>query len=114
MFGKSQLHDYFKPSDRAEPRALLVSIGVSARAENQATARRLAAIAELFELRRRERGERADWAVDTWAAVGAEVSAALRISLAKAGSYLNYGLAMRRLPGHPRRIHRRRQRDFQG
>lgn len=69
MFGKSQLHDYFKPSDRAELRALLVSIGVSARAENQATARRLAAIAELFELRRRERGERADWAVDTWAAV---------------------------------------------
>ncbi len=36
--------------------------------------------------------------MDTWAAVGAEVAAALRISLAKAGSYLNYGLAMLRLP----------------
>jgi hypothetical protein len=30
--------------------------------------------------------------------VGAEIAAALRISLGKAGSYLAYGLAMRRLP----------------
>ncbi|TGD85593.1 HNH endonuclease [Mycolicibacterium sp. CH28] len=98
MFGGSQLHDYFEPSDTAESRALLASIGACARAENQAVARRLGAIAELFELRREERGEREDWAVDTWAAVGAEVAAALRISLAKAGSYMNYGLAMKRLP----------------
>ncbi|AQT78973.1 hypothetical protein B1R94_06370 [Mycolicibacterium litorale] len=94
----SQLHDYFEPSDTAESRALLASIGASARAENQAAARRLSAVAELFELRRRERGERSDWAVDTWAAVGAEVAAALRVSLAMAGSYLNYGLEMKRLP----------------
>lgn len=98
MFVGSQLHDYFEPSDTAESRALLVRIGASARAENQAAARRLAAVAELFELRRRERGEREDWAVDTWAAVGAEVAAALRISLAMAGSYMNYGLEMKRLP----------------
>ncbi|WP_431235390.1 HNH endonuclease signature motif containing protein [Mycolicibacterium psychrotolerans] len=98
MFGTSQLHDYFEPSDTAESRALLASIVASARAENQTAARRLAAIAELFELRRHERGEREDWAVDTWAAVGAEVSAALRISSAKAGSYMNYGLAMKQLP----------------
>ncbi len=98
MFGTSQLHDYFEPSDTAESRALLASIGASARAENQAVARRLNAVAELFELRRLERGEREDWAVDTWAAVGAELAAALRISLAKAGSYMNYGLAMKRLP----------------
>ena len=53
----------------------------------------------MFELRRAERGEQADWAVDTWAAVGAEVAAALRVSLAMAGSYLRYALAMReRLP----------------
>ena len=36
--------------------------------------------------------------MDTWAAVGAEIAAALRISLAKAGSYMNLGLAMLRLP----------------
>ena len=82
----------------AESGALLEQLGASSRAENQAAAARLTAICELFELRRRQRGERADWAVDTWAAVGAEVAAALRISLAKAGSYLNYGLAIVRLP----------------
>ncbi len=69
------------------------------RAEAQAAAGRLDAVGELFELRRAERGEQADWAVDTWAAVGAEVAAAFRTSLAMAGSYLRYGLAMReRLP----------------
>ena len=37
--------------------------------------------------------------MDTWAAVGAEVAAAFRISLAMAGSFLRYALAMReRLP----------------
>jgi hypothetical protein len=56
-------------------------------------------IGELFELRRIERGERADWAVDTWAAVGAEVAAGFRTSLAMAGSLMRYALAMReRLP----------------
>ena len=97
MFG-SQLHDYFEPSDTDESRALLTSIRASARTENQAAARRLSSIAELFELRRRERGERETWAVDTWAAVGSELAAALRISPAKAGSYMNYGLAMKQLP----------------
>ena len=82
----------------AESGALFERLAVASRAENQAAAGRLRAICELFELRRRQRGERADWAVDTWAAVGAEIAAALRISLAKAGSYLNYGLAMLRLP----------------
>jgi Domain of unknown function (DUF222) len=56
------------------------------------------AVGELFESRRVERGEREDWAVDTWAAVGAEVAAALRISLGLAGSYLHYALAMRARP----------------
>jgi hypothetical protein len=69
------------------------------RAEARAAADRLDAIAALFEMRRGERGEQADWAVDTWAAVGAEVAAALRISQGMAGSYLRYALAMReRLP----------------
>ncbi|WP_163663224.1 HNH endonuclease signature motif containing protein [Mycobacterium shinjukuense] len=68
-------------------------------AEAQAAAARLALIGELFELRRVERGECADWAVDTWAAVAAEVAAAFRTSLALAGSYLHYARAMReRLP----------------
>ncbi len=49
-------------------------------------------------MRRAERGEEEHWAVDTWAAVGAEVAAALRIGLGRAGTLIRYGLAMRRLP----------------
>ena len=94
----TRLHDYFEPADTAQSRTLVDALVVAARQENQAAARRLGTAAQLFELRRAERGEAADWAVDTWAAVGAEVAAALRISLGKAGSYLNYGLAMARLP----------------
>jgi Domain of unknown function (DUF222) len=60
---------------------------------------RLDAIGELFERRHAERGECEEWAVDTWAAVGAEVAAAFRISVAMAGGYMRYALAMReRLP----------------
>jgi len=98
MFGRSQYHEYWEPSETDDSRALLTSICASARAANQGDARTLASIAELFELRRREHGEREDWAVDTWAAVGAEVAAALRVSLGKAGGYMADGLAMRQLP----------------
>ena len=94
----SRLHDHWDPPDTPASRALIAGVADAARQENQAAARRLTLIDELFEMRRAERGETEDWAVDTWAAVGAEVAAALRISLGKAGSYLSYGMAMRRLP----------------
>jgi len=97
MFDK-RIHDHWDPPETPASRALLAGLVESSRQENRAAARRLAAVAELFEMRRAERGESEEWAVDTWAAVGAEVAAALRVSLGKAGSYLNYGLAMRRLP----------------
>ena len=86
MFAWSPYHDYFLPSDTAQSRGLIAQLGLASRAENRAAALRLKVIGELFELRRGERGERADWAVDTWAAVGAEVAAALQISLAKAAA----------------------------
>ncbi|MGE2817140.1 HNH endonuclease signature motif containing protein [Mycobacterium heidelbergense] len=95
----TRLHDYWEPSDTGESRALIDRMCAAWRTEARAVADRLDAIGELFELRRAERGEHQDWAVDTWAAVGAEVAAAFRISLAMAGSYLRYALAMReRLP----------------
>jgi hypothetical protein len=95
----TRLHEYWKPSDTDRSRALIDRMRTAGRAESRAAAERLDAIAELFELRRAERGEQADWAVDTWAAVGAEVAAAFRISQGLAGSYLRYALAMReRLP----------------
>lgn len=95
----TRLHEYFAPAVSGRSRALVDRMRAAARREAQAAADRLDAVGELFELRRAERGERQDWAVDTWAAVGAEVAAAFRVSLAMAGSYLRYGLAMReRLP----------------
>lgn len=90
--------EYFEPSDTAESRDLINQLTNISRLENQASARRLRLIADLFELRRHEHGEHENWAVDTWRAVGAEVAAALRLSLGKANSYMNYALAMLRLP----------------
>lgn len=98
--------EYWEPPDTRASRSLLRDIAAAQRQENQACARRLRVAAELFETRRTERGEAEDWAVDTWAAVAAEIAAALRISLGKASSILNYGHAMRRLPqvaGSPKR-----------
>ena len=95
----TQLHEYWKPPESDRSCALIERMCAVRQAEAQAAVARLDAIGELFELRRVERGEQQDWAVDTWAAVGAEVAAALRISLAMAGSYMRYALAMReRLP----------------
>lgn len=97
MFDR-RLHDHWSPPLTPASQSLIESIGVTARAENQAAARRLGLIGQLFEMRRAERGEDEHWAVDTWAAVGAEIAAALRISQGKAESYLGYASAMPRLP----------------
>ncbi len=91
--------EYVELSDSERARELVGQLTNVSRLENQAAARRLRVIADLFELRRESLGEREDWAVDTWRAVGAEVAAALRLSLGKANSYMNYALAMLRLPG---------------
>ncbi|MCW2688597.1 MAG: hypothetical protein JWR37_3487 [Mycobacterium sp.] len=89
------MFDIFVPADTAETRALIDEVCASSRSEAQACARRLAAIGGFYVLRLRESGETATWAVDTWDAVAAEVAAALRISLAMAGSHLRYARAMR-------------------
>lgn len=87
------------PSETPESAALVDRICDASRAENRAAAARLVAIGELFALRLSRCSETETWAVDTMEAVGAEVSAALRISRELAGSYLRYARAMReRLP----------------
>ncbi len=83
------------PSRTPESAALVDRVCVSARAENRAAAAQLVAIGELFALRLSRCGERQEWAVDTEAAVAAEVAAALRISQGLAGSRLHYARAMR-------------------
>jgi hypothetical protein len=77
-------------------------ISESAAAENAACARRLAAIAELYDRRQVpiEDGQgRELWLIDPWEAVAAEVSAAQRITPAAAGSILQDAVCLhKRLP----------------
>jgi hypothetical protein len=78
---------------------LLERIGAAARAENRAAAAQLVAIGELFGYRLSRCAETEEWAVDTEAAVSAEVAAELRISQGLAASKVRYARAMReRLP----------------
>ncbi|HXS84600.1 MAG TPA: HNH endonuclease signature motif containing protein [Mycobacterium sp.] len=87
------------PSRTVESAALLDRIAGSWRDQNRAAAAALAAIGELFAYRLTRCSDTEDWAVDTEAAVSAEVAAALRMSQALAGSQLRYARAMReRLP----------------
>lgn len=82
--------------------ALVSAIGDSARAENKACARRLAAIAELYR-RRQIPGEggqnRERWRIDPWEAVAAEVAAAEGITTAAAAAQLHNAICLHeRLP----------------
>ncbi|WP_139809475.1 13E12 repeat family protein, partial [Mycobacterium avium] len=87
------------PSATPESAALVQRIGVVARVENRAAAEQLAAIGELFAYRLSRCSECEDWAVDTEAAVSAEVAAQLRIGQGLAAAKVRYARAMReRLP----------------
>jgi len=82
--------------------ALVEAIADSARAENAACARRLAAIAELYERHQIpvENGQgRELWRIDPWEAVAAEVAAAQGITSASAGAQMHNAICLReRLP----------------
>ncbi len=78
------------------------AIGESARAENIACARRLEAIAELYERRQipvEDGRGRELWRIDPWEAVAAEVAAAQSITAGMAGGLLHHAICLReRLP----------------
>ncbi len=94
-----ELFERHYPSRTPVSAQLLERIGSAARAENQAAAAQLAAIGELFGYRLSRCAETESWAVDTEAAVSAEVAAELRISQGLAASKVRYARAMReRLP----------------
>jgi len=87
------------PTRTRESSALLDRITASWRAQNRAAAAALTAIGELFAYRLTRCSDTEEWAVDTEAAVSAEVAAALRMSQGLAASQLRYARAMReRLP----------------
>jgi hypothetical protein len=82
-----------------ESAAFVDRLCAAARAENRAAAEQLEVIGQLFAYRYSSCSETDDWAIDTEAAVAAEVGAALRISQGRAASRLRYARAMReRLP----------------
>jgi hypothetical protein len=94
-----ELFERRHPTRTTESAALVDRIGTSWRDQNRAAAAALAAIGELFAYRLSRCSDTEDWAVDTEAAVSAEVAAALRMSQALAASQLRYARAMReRLP----------------
>ena len=87
------------PSATPASAALLERIGAFSRVENRAAAEQLTAIGDLFAYRLSRCSECEEWAVDTEAAVSAEVAAELRISQGLAASRVRYARAMReRLP----------------
>ncbi|OBI52460.1 HNH endonuclease signature motif containing protein [Mycobacterium sp. E787] len=87
------------PSKTAESAALLEQIGAATRAENRQAAVQLELIGRLFAYRLSRCSDTEDWAVDTMAAVAAELAAHLRISQGQACSRLRYARALReRLP----------------
>src|ERR1700704_3894901 len=83
----------------AESAGWVARIRAAARVQNQAAAAGLVAIGEVFGYRLARSAETADGAIDTEAAVAAEVGAGLRISQSLAASRLRYARALReRLP----------------
>ncbi|MFW3115222.1 13e12 repeat-containing protein, partial [Mycobacterium haemophilum DSM 44634] len=87
------------PSMTSESAVLVDRICSWSRAENRAAAAQLVAIGDLFGYRLARCAETEEWAIDTMAAVAAEVAAALRVSQGLAASRLRYARAMReRLP----------------
>lgn len=87
------------PSVTSESAALLEQVCAAGRAQNRAAAAQLAAIGRLFRYRLSRCAETEQWAVDTEAAVAAEVAAALRIGVGLAAGRVRYVRALwERLP----------------
>ena len=94
-----ELFERCYPSKTARSAGLIDRVCAAARAENQAAAAQLVAIGELFGYRLSRCAETEQWAVDTEAALSAELAAALRISQGLAASQVRYARALReRLP----------------
>jgi len=97
--GRSSVEPMF---DSVSDAGVVEVIGEAFRAENAACARRLAAIAELYERRQIpvEDGQgREVWRIDPWEAVAAEVAAAQCMTAAMAGGLMHHAICLReRLP----------------
>lgn len=96
--GRNIEHMFEKMFRAAGDAEVVAAIEDSSRAEAQASARRLAAIAELVR-RRCGDDDTAHWACDAWDATAAEVSAVLSITHGRASGQMHLSQALcRRLP----------------
>ncbi|SCX16739.1 HNH endonuclease signature motif containing protein [Mycolicibacterium fluoranthenivorans] len=86
--------------DRSAAGEALDRMTAAAREENAAGARRLEAIADLYEIRAPgDDTERLNWVIDGYAGLGAEVAVGLGISRSRADAQLKLAIALRdRLP----------------
>ena len=87
--------------DTLDDPGLLAEMAAAQRGERVATARRLLAAGRLCQRRMAGIGDddRAQWCIDNWEAVAAEVGAELGVSRSRASSAMNYGLELlERLP----------------
>jgi Domain of unknown function (DUF222) len=93
------LRRYAQRCPDAQSRGFMERVCGAARIENRAAAAQLVAIGQLFVYRLSQGCETEDWAIDTMAAVAAEVAAGLKISQRLAASRLRYARDMgERLP----------------
>ncbi|HZS20680.1 MAG TPA: DUF222 domain-containing protein, partial [Pseudonocardiaceae bacterium] len=81
--------------EKVDDDALVGEIEESSHEEAVASARRLAAIANLTSRRCDKEGVRAHWACDGWDSVAGEVAAAMGVSPKKASSQMTLALALR-------------------
>ena len=96
---QQMLERWQQRTETAESADFMEQITTAVRIENQAVAAQFAAIGGLFRYRLSQCSETEDWAVDTMAAVAAEVAAGLRISQGLATDRVGYARAMHeRLP----------------
>ncbi|WP_456085316.1 DUF222 domain-containing protein [Mycobacterium tilburgii] len=93
--GFDELFERRHPKATPESGTLLEQVSCLSRAENRAAAGQLAAIGALFAYRLSRCAESEEWAVDTEAAVSAEVAAELRISQGLAASRMQYARVLR-------------------
>ena len=85
--------------DKMAAAELVDAMGGAGRAESRAVAQRLAAVARLYAIRKRQYVEAEFWHTDVYEAVAAEVSAAQNLSRWRAGSQVNTAVSLfERLP----------------
>jgi hypothetical protein len=95
-----RVENMFESKDGSGAAAAVEAIGLAARAENAAGARRLAAIGQLYAVRAPDDDiDRLNWVIDGFSGLVTEIAVALGVSSKRARAQLNRAISLReRLP----------------